>query len=92
MTNERKIDRIVNNTFEEIDAILKLINIFEIFKQEKIEPTMQNMIIKFFFQSALLCPICLCLLCMQLIFNYECLVYIHSLDFLVNSHLTFNIT
>ena len=56
MTNERKIDRIVNNTFEEIDAILKLINIFEIFKQEKIEPTMQNMIIKFFFSKCVIMP------------------------------------
>ena len=35
MTNEWKIDRIVNNTFEEIDAISKLIIIFEISKQEK---------------------------------------------------------
>ena len=35
MTNERTIDRIVNNTFEEIDAFSKLIIIFETFKQEK---------------------------------------------------------
>ena len=35
MTNERTIDRIVNNTFEEIDAFSKLIFIFEIFKEGK---------------------------------------------------------
>ena len=35
MTIERTIDRIDNNTFEEIDAFLRLIIIFEIFKQEK---------------------------------------------------------
>ena len=35
MTIERTIDRIVNNTFEEIDVFLRLIIIFEIFKQEK---------------------------------------------------------
>ena len=34
MTVERTIDRIVNNTFEEIDVFLRLIIIFEIFKQE----------------------------------------------------------
>ena len=34
MTIERTIDRIVNNTFEEIDVFLRLIIIFEIFKQE----------------------------------------------------------
>ena len=35
MTIERTIDRIVNNTFEEIDVFLRLIIIFDIFKQEK---------------------------------------------------------
>ena len=35
MTIERTIDRIVNNTCEEIDAFSRLIIIFEIFKQEK---------------------------------------------------------
>ena len=35
MTNEQTNDRIVNNTFEEIDAFSKLMIIFEIFKQEK---------------------------------------------------------
>ena len=35
MTIERTIDRIVNNTLEEIDAFSRLIIIFEIFKQEK---------------------------------------------------------
>ena len=35
MTNERTIDGIVNNTFEEIDAFSKLIITFEFFKEEK---------------------------------------------------------
>ena len=35
MTIELTIDRIVNNTFEEIDVFLRLILIFDIFKQEK---------------------------------------------------------
>ena len=35
ITNERTNDRIVNNTFEEIDAFSKLIILFKIFKQGK---------------------------------------------------------
>ena len=35
MTIERTIDRIVNNTIEEIDVFSRLIIIFEIFKQEQ---------------------------------------------------------
>ena len=35
MTNERTIDRVVNNMFEENDAFSKLIIIFEISKEEK---------------------------------------------------------
>ena len=34
MTNERTIDRIVNNMFEEIDAFSKLIIIFEIINKK----------------------------------------------------------
>ena len=55
MTNERTIDRIVNNMFEEMDAFSKLKIIFE--SKSKIEPAMQNMIFGDNFQSALICPI-----------------------------------
>ena len=34
MTNERTIDRIINNTFEEIDSFSRLIIIFEIFNKK----------------------------------------------------------
>ena len=51
MTNERTIDNIYNNTFEEMDS-----SIFEIKKKRKLEPAMPNMI-SVFFQSALICPI-----------------------------------
>ena len=35
LTNERTINRTVDNTFDEIDSFSKLINIFVIFRQEK---------------------------------------------------------
>ena len=51
MTNGRTIDRIYNNTFEEIDAI-----IFEI-KKKKNRASYAKYDFRFFFQSALICPI-----------------------------------
>ena len=50
MTNERTIDRIVNNTFEKIGALSKLIIVFEIFKKRKIVPAMQKRFSGFFFK------------------------------------------
>ena len=52
MANERTIDRIVNNTFKEIDAFSKLIIIFEILnKKNRASHAKYNF--RFFFQSAL---------------------------------------
>ena len=56
MTNERTIDKIVNNTFEEFDAFSNLIIIFEISKQEKYNQHAKYDF-RVFFQSALICPI-----------------------------------
>ena len=57
MTNEQTIDRIINETFEEMGAFSKLIIIFE---SLKIEPAMQKKFSGFFFQSVLVCPILYC--------------------------------
>ena len=53
MTNERTIDRIVNSTFEEIDAFSKLIIIFEIFNRA----SRSKYDFRGFFQIALIFPI-----------------------------------
>ena len=56
MKNERTIDRIVNNTFEEIDAFSKLIIIFEILNKEN-RDSHAKYDFRFFLQSALIFPI-----------------------------------
>ena len=55
MTNELAIDRIINNTFEEIDSFSRLIIIFEILNKKN--RTRHAKYDFQFFQSALICPI-----------------------------------
>ena len=53
MTNEQTIDRIINETFEEMGAFSKLIIIFE---SLKIEPAMQKKFSGFFFSKCVSMP------------------------------------
>ena len=56
MTNERTVDRIVNNTFEEIDAFSKFNNYIWNFYTRKIETAMQNMFFGIFFPKCVNMP------------------------------------